>query len=141
MQNYRNGGMGMQPDNGGGFGGQQRGGGIGQASPGGMTDGIIGQTMGGPNGGFDASMGGMPMRGMNPANNFGAGQRPDQFTDAMARYQMQCSGGDGYACQKLQQMQQQNQQQQSNWGDQYNQGRQQYGAINPGGSMGQNKWG
>ena len=140
MQNFRNGGMGMESD-GRGFGSRPGGG---QMSPTGqgpsMPSAIIGGAMGGPNGGFDATMGGMPMRGMNPGNNFGMGDQPPQYTEAMAQMQKQCMAGDGYACNQLQLMQQQNQQQNTNWQQGYQQNRQRYGNTMPG-TPGQNRWG
>ena len=130
----RNGGMNNQMDNGGGgmggFGGQSRGGGGGQMSPGGSMGGdIIGQTMGGP---------GFVWRPNGPGNNFGAGDRPAQFTAQMAELQRRCLAGDGNACQQLQIKEMWQGQEQQEWQDQYQQGQRFY---QPSQGISANKWG
>jgi hypothetical protein len=110
-------------------GGRAGGGGMGG---GGMGADIISGSYGGPgssslNQGWGAAGG--------PGSNFGAGDRPPDYTEAMARYQQQCMAGDGNACNQLQMLQSMQQQQQQDWQSQAQQG-QNYYQNQPGQSMG-----
>ena len=135
MQNYmRSGGIGMQTD-GGGFGSRPGGGQITPNSGGGMGGNVPSAIMGAMGG-----AGSIPYQGWNQNNNFGMGDQPPQYTEAMARMQQQCMAGDGYACNQLKIMQSRMGEQNSQWQQQYGQRQQRYNSVRPG-TPGQNRWG